>query len=136
MADEVRELLVFGEKTFRVKVPPDAKITFGPFSPPTGQRDNWMASGKAVGTLRIYKGTKDNIIGCFSNVTGFRDLSMEYAEEVAREEGAVIWKSDKDGYQREEKVQRASDWVEPVQITNGAKKPATRRKREQADTNF
>lgn len=129
MPDETRELLVFGEKTFRIKIPVDAKVTFGPFSPPAaGQRDNWMASGKAVGTLRVYKGSKDNIIGCFSNVSGFRDLSMEYAEEVAREEGAVIWKSDKNGYEREEKVQRSSDWVEPVaQLPNGRKKPTTRK---------
>lgn len=123
MAEETRELLVFGEKTFRIQVPADAKITFGPFSPPNqGQRDNWVASGKAVGTLRIYKGSKENIVACFSNVSGFRDLSLDYAEEVAREEGAVIWKSDKDGYQREEKVQRASDWVEPAkELTNGRK---------------
>lgn len=123
MPEETRELLVFGEKTFRIQVPTDAKITFGPFSPPTaGQRDNWMASGKAVGTLRIYRGSKENIVACFSNVTGFRDLSLDYAEEVAREEGAVIWKSDKDGYQREEKIQRASDWVEPAALPNGKKK--------------
>lgn len=110
----MKELLVFGEKTFKIKVPDDAKITFGPFSPPTKDRNDWMASGRALGTLRIYKGSKDNIIGVFSGVKGFRDLSMEYEEEVAREEGAIIWKSDKDGYKREEKVQRHSDWVEPV----------------------
>ncbi len=49
----------------------------------------------------------------FSGVTGFRDTGLGYAEEVAREEGAVIWKSDQDGYQREEKVKRGRTWVTP-----------------------
>ena len=115
MPEETRELLVFAEKTFKISVPLDAKITFGPFSPPTaGGRDNWMQSGRAAGTLRIYKGTKDNIIAVFTDVRGFRDLSLDYAEEVAREEGAALWKSDHEGYYREEKVQRSSDWVQPA----------------------
>lgn len=132
MADETRELLVFGEKTFRIKIPLDAKVTFAPFSPPSREHGFGGSSERAVGTLRIYKGSKENCIGVFTVVKGFRDLSMEYAEEVAREEGAVIWKSDKDGYQREEKVQRASDWVEPViaaiePATNGKTRRTTKR---------
>lgn len=103
-----KQLLVFGETTFKITIPADAKITFGPWSPPVKGFDGNRESLK--GTLRIYKGTKDNIIGCFSGVTGFRDLTMEYAEQVAKEEGAVIWKSDKDGYQREEKVKRSEEW--------------------------
>lgn len=114
MAD--RELLVTGDKTFRIKIPEDAKVTFAPFSPPSRDRGFSGSPERAVGTLRIYseKSEKSNILACFSGVTGFRELSLDYAEEVAREEGAIIWKSDKDGYQREEKVQRASDWIEPV----------------------
>lgn len=114
MSDETRELLVFGDKTFRIRIPTDAKVTFAPFSPPTREHGFGGNPDRAVGTLRIYKGSKENCIGVFTGVKGFRDLSMEYAEEVAREEGAVIWKSDKDGYQREEKVQRSADWVEPI----------------------
>jgi hypothetical protein len=30
----MKELLVFGERTFKIKVPDDAAITFGPWSPP------------------------------------------------------------------------------------------------------
>jgi hypothetical protein len=112
----MRELLVFGSKTFKITIPDDAKVTFGPFSPPNANTkgSDWMASPKAQGTLRIYQGNKDNIIAVFSGVTGFRDLSLEYAEEVAKEEGATIWKSDRDGYQREEKVSRSREWIEPV----------------------
>lgn len=122
MAEE-RQLLVFGEKTFKITLPPDAKVTFAPFSPPSRDKGFGGNPERAVGTLRIYQGTKDNILACFSGVRGFRDLTLNYAEEVAREEGAVLWKSDKDGYQREEKVSRASDWVEPVTaITTAASK--------------
>lgn len=109
----VKELLVFGDKTFKITVPDDAKITFGPFSPP-GKMGYTGSQERAVGTLRVYQKTKDNIIAVFAGVKGFRDLSLDYEEEVAREEGAIIWKSDKDGYKREEKVQRASEWVDPV----------------------
>ena len=106
-----KQLLVFGEKTFKVTVPANAKITFGPWSPPTKGNGFGGDRESLKGTLRIYAGTKDNIIACFSGVSGFRDLSMNYAEQIAKEEGAVIWKDDKDGYQREEKVKRGAEWV-------------------------
>lgn len=114
-----RELLVFGNKTFRIVIPDDAKVTFGPFSPPS--RDPQMRGygnhpERAIGTLRIYKGTKstENILACFAGVSGFRDLSLDYMEEVAKEEGATIWNSDQHGYKREEKVSRRKEWVEPA----------------------
>ena len=76
----MRELLVFGEKTFKITVPDDAKVTFAPFSPPS--RDCYREQRKAVGTLRIYN-TEKNILSCFSCVTGFRYSALGYAEEVA-----------------------------------------------------
>ena len=110
---ETKQLLVFGDKTFKITIPAGSKITFGPWSPPN--KSTGYESGREAlkGTLRVYLGSKDNIIACFSGVTGFRDLSMDYAEQVAKEEGAIIWKSDKDGYKREEKVRRAQTWVVP-----------------------
>lgn len=104
-----KQLLVYGATTFKITVPDDAKVTFGPWSPPS-KKGNWD-SGDKRGTLRIYQGTKDNIIACFAGVEGFRDLTMQYAEQVAKEEGAVIWKDDQDGYVREDKVQRKKEWV-------------------------
>lgn len=124
-----RELLVFGDTTFKIEIPDDAKITFGPFSPPPkGGYGNSFADspGRAVGTLRIYKGTKDNIVACFAGVRGFRDLSLGYAEEVAVEQGATIWNSDQHGYMREEKIQRTNEWVDQAELVaapkNGKKK--------------
>jgi hypothetical protein len=110
-----KTILVFGPKQFKINVPIGAKITFGPWSPSTGEGKYQMSEKALNGTLRIYENAKSgaSILGVFSGVTGFRDLTMGYAEEVAREEGAILWKSDEDGYQREEKVNRKSSWITP-----------------------
>lgn len=111
-----KELLVFGSKTFKITIPDGAKITFGPWSPKSEAGDRYSNSDKALsGTLRVYESGKSgaSVLAVFSGVHGYRDTSLEYQEEVAREEGAIIWKSDKDGYQREEKVKRDADWITP-----------------------
>ncbi len=112
-----RKLLVFGQKTFKITVPAGARVTFGPWSPPSAESKNYGTSDRAlVGTLRVYHGasrTTENVIAVFSGVTGFRDLSIGYAEQVAREEGATIWKDDENGYVREEKVKREQAWITP-----------------------
>ena len=106
-----KQLLVFGDKTFKITIPSNSKITFGPWSPPNAKGGGYDRES-LKGTLRVYVGKgKENCIACFSGVAGFRDLSMNYAEQIAKEEGAVIWKDDKDGYQREEKVKRGQEWV-------------------------
>jgi hypothetical protein len=123
-----RKLLVYGEKTFRITVPDDAKITFGPWAPPSKGPRSYEDSGRTMGTLRIYRGTKDNIIGCFSPVKGFRDLDLGYEEQVAVEEGSTIWKSDNDGYKREEQRRRQEKWVNPDrQLTAGPVVASTKR---------
>lgn len=122
-----RTLLVFGRKTFKITVPDDAKVTFGPWSPPSaGAGARYDTSEKALsGTLRVYESSaaKASILAVFSGITGYRDTALEYEEEVAREEGAVIWKSDKDGYKRQEKVKRSTDWYTP-ELEAGAEAPA------------
>jgi hypothetical protein len=117
-----RTLLVFGAKTFKITVPDEAKITFGPWSPPSSTAKTFSdPTGKSMaGTLRVYESAKagSSILAVFSNISGYRDLAIGYEEEIAREEGAIIWKSDKDGYRREEKVKRQHDWLDP-QLTTG-----------------
>lgn len=110
-----RELLVFGNKTFKITVPDGAKVTFGPWSPPTKEQRYNTSPESLSGTLRVYdpKGrATENILAVFSGVRGFRDLSLGYAEEVAKEEGATIWKDDKDGYVRESSIKRSKEWVD------------------------
>ena len=108
-----RVLLVHGAKNFKITIPDDAKVTFGPFSPPSSRKgEQWQHVDKR-GTLRVYEGKSErgNVLAVYSNVDGFRDLSLGYAEEVTREEGAVIWKDDEQGYMREDKVNRRREWV-------------------------
>jgi hypothetical protein len=108
----MRQLLVFGDRIFKIEIPDDAKITFGPWSPPTRDERGGLSRGfNPTGTLRIYQGSKENIVALFAGVTGFRDLSLSYAEQVAVEEGASIWKDDEEGYFRESKVQRTKTWT-------------------------
>lgn len=117
-------LLELGDnKKSRIKVPDDAKITFGPWSPPNQKGYGYDPKG----TLRIYKGTKDNILACFSNVVGFRDVSVDYEEQIAKEEGATMWKSDQNGYFREDRIDRKTEWVNP-QLSTGKSKSKSRRK--------
>ena len=117
-----KQLLVFGAKTFKITVPDDAKITFGPWSPQEASSKYAATDRALVGTLRIYK-TEKEVMAVFSGVSGFRDLSLEYSEEVAKEEGATIWKSDQNGYEREEKVKRSKEWVGLLPAENGAEQP-------------
>jgi hypothetical protein len=116
-----KELLVFGTKTFRISVPDTAKVTFGPWSPPGNGESKYSMTEKALnGTLRIYETPKAgaSVLAVFSGVTGYRDTSIDYAEEVTREEGAIIWKSDRNGYEREEKVKKNRKWTDP-QLESG-----------------
>ena len=122
----MRTLLVFGEKTFKIDIPEDAKITFGPWSPPGAgiKTVSYDRNDRALaGTLRVYESAKAgaSVLAVFSGVSGYRDLSLGYAEEVAKEEGATLWKSDQHGYEREEKVSSKREWITP-QITDGKKK--------------
>jgi hypothetical protein len=109
-----KKLIVFGEKTFKITLPEGSRITFGPFSPPTGDKYG-RSDADRKGTLRIYDGPKStaNVIGVFSGVTAFRDVELGYEEQVIREEGAVIWKNDENEYKREVSHKRSSAWVNP-----------------------
>lgn len=79
-----RKLHVWGDKSFTIEIPDDAKVTFGPFSPP-GTGGYRASGGSPVGTLRIYKGAKstENVIAVFSGVSGFRDEALDYEETMA-----------------------------------------------------
>jgi len=118
----MRELLVEGKKTFRIKIPDDARVTFGPFSPPTAEK-GYGNEKSLSGTLRVYsKGTKatENILAVFTDVRGFRDQSqVEYEERVATEEVRTVWKSDQHGYKSEVASKTKAAWVDPVLIESG-----------------
>ena len=111
---EGKRLLVFGEKTFRITVPDGCRVTSGPWSPPSNK--GYSSDRAMAGTLRIYRGSQSagNIIAVFSGVTGFREDSLDYEEQVAKEEGAAIWKSDRNGYKREGSRKVEYEWTDPA----------------------
>ena len=67
-----------GKQAFHLTIPTEAKITYGPWSPPS-MRNMYGGPGQAAGTLRVYK-TEKNILGIFPGVTEFRDLCLELVE--------------------------------------------------------
>lgn len=91
-------------KQFRVTVPDEAKVTFGPWSPPSEKASASYSEKSLTGTLRIYETAKTGatILGCFSGVASFRSSELDYEEEVITQEVSQVWKSDKHGYKREE----------------------------------
>ena len=120
----MRKLLVFGEKTFKISIPDEAKITFGPWSPPSAGVKAYDSALGLSGTLRVYENAKTgaSVLAVFSGVNGYRDLSLGYAEEVAKEEGATLWKSDEHGYEREERVSAKTQWVDSAKLLGEGKK--------------
>ena len=89
MSDRI--LKVWGDSgVFSIKLPDDAKVTFGPWAPPNARmiEGGLISKGSSFGperggTLRIYKGTKTtgDVLAVFAGVQGFRDTSLEYEEE-------------------------------------------------------
>jgi hypothetical protein len=116
----MKTILVQAEKKFKITVPDDSKITFGPWSP--GKKDKGtgfeISNNSNGGTLRVYD-AKGNVLCCFAHVSSFRDTSLDYSEQVVVEEGSTIWNSDKEGYKREHKQVAKHEWVNERQITNG-----------------
>jgi hypothetical protein len=123
-----RTLLVEGKKPLRITIPDDARVTFGPFSPPTAESKGYGNEKALVGTLRVYDGkgaaAKQSILAVFTDVRGFRDLSsIEYEEQVATEEVRTVWKSDQNGYSSEVNGTTEKMWVQdPALITDGEEK--------------
>jgi hypothetical protein len=125
----MRTLLVDGVKRFKITIPDDSIITFGPFSPPPKNKSEFYNDRDKAGTLRVYSSDKKQMLGVFTFVSSFRDTSIDYMEEVAKEEGATLWKSDEQGYVREDKMNRTYQWVRPeMQITDGKENKKNRKK--------
>ena len=105
-----------GKPDARVECEDGDKLTFGPWSP---SREERGYGSKPTGTLRIYRGSKENCIFVMSGVTAYRDVSVNFEEKIAVEEGAKLWKSDKSGYKREETVKREERWETPELLGPG-----------------
>lgn len=121
ISESERTVLVFGEKTFRIKIRPGQKLTYGPWSPPS-PKSGFNGGSGAIGTLRVYDAKdKTSCIAVFSGVTGYRDEALDYSEKVVTEEVSTVWRSDRNGYHREVDGKRSESWqVEPSALTEGS----------------
>ena len=65
------------DRTFNLSLPEGVKITYGPWAPPSTAKNSYAShESKARGTLRVYQGSKDNIIALFTGVTSFRQSDV------------------------------------------------------------
>lgn len=95
------------EGKFRIQVPDDAKMTFGPAVPFV--KKNELAVGNRGYALRIYNSSKDNPIAVFTGVRCFREANIVVEREVLRESGKTVWRSDEHGFKVESQGSR--EWV-------------------------
>lgn len=90
----MRKILVFDvDGKFTVEVPDDAKLTFGPAIPYPARAEQRSlgfnpGGGDRSYSLRIYKGSKENLLAVFAGVKGFRDLSL--VVDIPEEEDDVL----------------------------------------------
>lgn len=114
-----RVIEVQADKKFRITIPDDAVLSFGPFSPPpTGKYaaeprvSHWDQESKA-GTLRVYSHGKKDILACFAHVRSFRDLSIGMEVEEMQLKGETVWHSDEKGYHKKSETSATKGWVTP-----------------------
>lgn len=100
---------------FRIAIPADAKITFGP-AIPMKDENGYRSGGGAEYALRIYRKTKDNLFAVFTGVREFREEGMTVEKKIASEAGKTIWRSDEEGYKVSTAVKKKSKFVDVKQI--------------------
>lgn len=109
-----RELLLLtardGEK--KIVIPADAKITFGPAIPYVGKSGYGGNREPGEYALRIYQGTKENLIAVFTGVREFRDVNMPVAKKVIEEAGKTLWKNEGGEFEVRTKTKRKESFVD------------------------
>lgn len=118
----VRTLLVKdAEGEFKVEIPEGSKLTFGP-AVPYKTKHGYEAPNHGY-ALRVYQGTKENLIAVFNGVTTFREIGLPVSRLVVREGGKTVWKSDEKGYEVQASVERNAAWVPDVKRLNAVAPP-------------
>ena len=120
----MKTIHVSGTEQFRISVPDDAKVYLGPLVPkkeiviPEGAKiTNFYANeqqyndGRSTPSYALHvEDAEGNKIACIPGATGFRDLSIDFTLKIASEEGSTIWKSDNEGYSRQENIRKNERW--------------------------
>lgn len=94
--------IVAGREKYRVTVPDDWKVTFGPVAP--------GARGYADLALRFWE-AENKQRAIFRNVDSFRDLSIPYSRQLTSKSGESSWSEDDSGYEMSEHVNIETEWI-------------------------
>ena len=119
---------------FRVEVPGESKITFGPAIPMSSKGTRMhLPEGSQVYALRVYKGPTERagLLAVFPGITGFRDLGLVKVHRPARAEGGEMgWVEDQDWRMGQEVSKKLTpskdDWMTiggPVQTQAYTRRP-------------
>lgn len=111
-------LLKTNEGELKIEIPDDAKITFGPAIPFARKAERVSYTGQSEYALRIYRGTKDNLIAVFAGVYSFRDITIPVQKLIVREAGKSIWKSDEEGFEIETAIKKDANWIPDINLLN------------------
>lgn len=99
--DKIKYLVKASPEDFILELPASWRLTFGAVNPGAG---NGMGRHD-LHCLRVYDGQK--LRGVYTDVRGFRDLSVPLARKVSSETGAATWNMDSAGnFEESRKVQR------------------------------
>lgn len=100
-------------KKFKVTIPTNWKVTFGPWAPPSAKNNDRYGPSREqlAGTLRIYEGT--SIRACYTPVVSFysMDLDMKHLQTITK--GDLTWVEDSEGNsEHNQKVLVEKNWIE------------------------
>ena len=121
-APQTRDLLVLStDGEYKITIPAEAKVTFGPAFPVSREQKGWSnPPGAREYALRIYVDKKENLIAVFTGVRQFREFSIQVAKKVTAEAGKTLWKSDESGYEVTTSAKRDSKFVDVKQLMEGS----------------
>lgn len=83
-------LVVTSEGRLRISVPSTWKVTFGPAVPPSPKQQRYGGNHERSWCLRFYE-AENKQRACFTDVTGFYDLSLPIEREVTEKSGERRW---------------------------------------------
>lgn len=95
----------------KVTIPSDWKVTFGPLVP--GGNAQGGLNGRGALSLRIYENS-DRQRAVFTDVSSFRDISIELEERIAKHQREVFQKKDEAGNVKEFVAEgQIFEWIQP-----------------------
>ncbi len=109
MKTETKQLIITtSRRVYRVEIPCEAKVTFGPVVPASGKRSYGEDGGGTA--LRIYNG-KENQMAVFRDVVSFFDTSLPIDELVVEIDGKTEFSKGKDHEWEKSESNRIEKWV-------------------------